>query len=200
MPDVNSPAQPNLPSMPSGVFYVNYFDGISDSKVRGLMGLCTEIISKVKPAHLYFALSSPGGSVAAGITLYNFLKALPVEISMHNIGSVDSIATVIFMAGARRYACKHSRFLFHGVALTFGKDQVVNSAQMNEHISGLEQDEGRIKELIAERSELNAGELDALFRQGETKDPAFALQKRIIDDIRDFSIPDGAQVVTANFQ
>jgi ATP-dependent Clp protease, protease subunit len=198
MPD--DPAQPNLPSIPSGVFYINYFDAITDSKVRALMALCTEIIGKVKPTNLYFGFSSPGGSVAAGVTLYNFLRALPVEISMHNVGSVDSIATVIFMAGGKRYACQHSRFLFHGVALTFGKDQVVNAAQMNEHLSGLEQDEGRIKELIAERSGLNPGELDALFRQGETKDPAFALQKRIIDDIRDFSIPNGAQIVTANFQ
>jgi ATP-dependent Clp protease protease subunit len=198
MPD--NPTQPNLPSIPSGVFYINYFDAISDSKVRGLMALCIEIISKVNPAHLYFAFSSPGGNVAAGITLYNFLKALPVEISMHNTGSVDSIATVIFMAGIKRYACKHSRFLFHGVTMPFLKDQVLNAAQMNECLSSLEQDEGRIKELIAERSELNAGELDTLFRQGETKDPAFALQKRIIDDIRDFSLPQGAQIVTANFQ
>lgn len=186
--------------MPSGVFYINYFDAITESKVRGLMALCTQILAQVKPAHLYIALSSPGGNVAAGITLYNFLKALPIEITMHNIGSVDSIATVIFMAGVKRYACQHSRFLFHGVVFGLPKDQNFNSAQMKEHLSSLEQDEGRIKELITEKSELTAGELDSLFRQGETKDPTFALQKRIIHDIRDFSIPEGAQVATASFQ
>src|SRR5258708_6267508 len=127
----DDPTQPNLPLIPSGVFYINYFDGISDAKVRGLMALCTDIVVKVNPEHLYFAFSSPGGSAAAGITLYNFLKALPVEISMHNTGSVDSVATVIFMAGSKRYACQHSRFLFHGVSMPFWKDQMVNAAQMN---------------------------------------------------------------------
>jgi len=68
-----------------------------------------------KPDVLYFLFSSNGGSVNAGIALYNFLRALPVEIIMHNTGSIDSIATVIFLAADKRYAALHSTFLFHGV-------------------------------------------------------------------------------------
>src|SRR6266536_1225344 len=92
--------QPSLPNIPTGVFYINYFDAITDGKVRGLMALCSEILAKVNPTPttLYFALSSPGGSVAAGITLYNLLRGLPVHIVMHNTVSVDSIATVIFVS------------------------------------------------------------------------------------------------------
>jgi ATP-dependent Clp protease protease subunit len=195
-----SEAQPTLPSMPSGIFYVNYFDQVTDSKVRALMALCVEILAKVKPAGLYFGLSSPGGNVAAGETLYNFLRSLPLEITMHNIGSVDSIATVIFLAGSQRFACPHSRFLFHGVSTIFNQQTTLSPVQVREILSGFEQDEARITELIVERSKLTASEMSELFRQGETKDPAFALQKGIIHDIRDFSLPPGAQVVTANFQ
>src|SRR5690349_6178558 len=119
---------------------------------------------------------------------------------MHNTGSVDSIATVIFCAGSRRYACAHSRFLFHGVATTFPQQAAINPTQIREILSSLEQDEARISELLVERSSLTAAEIAGLFRQGETKDPTFALQKGIIHDIRDFSIPPGAQLITANFQ
>jgi len=185
------------------VFYVNYFDAITDGKVRGLMALCADILAKVKPTPttLYFAISSPGGGVAAGVTLYNFLRALPVKIIMHNTGSIDSIATVIFLAAEERYACSHSRFLFHGVATgEMPAGTRLNRFQTREFLSGLEQDEGRIKELIVERSSITESEMARLFQQGETKNPAFALEKGIIHDIRDLTLPVGAQVVTANFQ
>jgi ATP-dependent Clp protease, protease subunit len=199
MPD---PAQPQLPGVPTGIFYINYFDAITDNKVRGLMALCSDILAKVKPTPttFYFAFSSPGGSIAAGITLYNFLKALPVELIMHNTGSVDSIATVIFLAGVKRYACLHSRFLFHGIGMDLPPGARLGTAQTRELLSGLDQDERRIKELVVERSKVTESEMVSLLQQGETKNPAFALEKGIIDDIRDFVLPVGAQCVTANFQ
>jgi ATP-dependent Clp protease, protease subunit len=200
---IASAIQPPLPSLPTGVFYINYFDAITDGKVRGLMALCSEVMAKVvpTPTTLYFALSSPGGSVAAGITLYNFLRGLPVKIIMHNTGSVDSISTVIFLAAEERYACSHSRFLFHGVATgEMPAGTRLNTFQTRECLSGLEQDEGRIKELIVERSKITESEMVRLLQQGETQNPTFALEKGIIHDIRDVSLPPGAQVVTANFQ
>jgi len=167
------------------------------------MALCADILAKVKPTPttFYFAISSPGGGVAAGVTLYNFLRALPVKIIMHNTGSIDSIATVIFLAANERYACSHSRFLFHGVATgEMPAGTRLNRFQTREFLSGLEQDEGRIKELIVERSSISESEMVRLLQQGETKNPAFALEKGIIHDIRDLTLPRGAQVVTANFQ
>ena len=109
-PTPSATEQP-LPNIPTGIFYINYFDEINDGKVRGLMALCADILAKVKPTPttFYFAISSPGGGVAAGMTFYNFLRALPVKIIMHNTGSIDSIATVIFLAASERYACSHSQ-------------------------------------------------------------------------------------------
>lgn len=200
-PPLSEQLNPKFPSVPQGTFYINFFDVINDVTVRGLMALCTDILAKAKPtpATLYFAFSSNGGSVAAGITLYNFLRALPVELIMHNAGSVNSIATAIFLAGSRRLACPHSSFLFHGVASGFSKDSRLTRTQLRERMSQLEQDEARIKELIVERSQLTESEILELFNQGETKDPAFALQKGVIEEIQKLSVPIGARMVTANF-
>jgi ATP-dependent protease ClpP protease subunit len=60
-------------------------------------------------------LSSPGGSVADGMAVYNFMMALPVHITTYNIGTVDSIGNVIFQAAKYRVAAPTSRFMFHGV-------------------------------------------------------------------------------------
>jgi ATP-dependent Clp protease protease subunit len=118
---------------------------------------------------------------------------------MHNVGSVDSIATVIFLAGTQRYACEHSRFLFHGISWTFAKDQALTTSQVREVLSGLAQSEELMRSLIVQRSKLTDSEMVNLLQQGETKDPAFALQKGIIDDIREFIVPAGAKLIITNF-
>jgi ATP-dependent protease ClpP protease subunit len=64
--------------------------------------------------HLHLLISTPGGSVMHGLTAYNFLRALPLKLTTHNIGNVDSIGNVIFLAGERRYACPHATFMFAG--------------------------------------------------------------------------------------
>jgi ATP-dependent Clp protease protease subunit len=144
--------------------------------------------------------SSNGGSVFAGITLYNFLRALPVEIVMHNIGSIDSIATVIFMAGDKRYAAKHSTFLFHGITMGFNQPTSLDKGKMKELLSGLEKDENKIAGIISDRSGLSEKEIRKLFLQGEAKDLAFALEKGIIQEVRDAAIPNNSAVISLNFQ
>ena len=147
---------------------------------------------------LYFLFSSPGGQVNAGIVLYNFLRALPVEIVMHNTGAVDSIGTVIFLAGAKRYAALHSTFLFHGVKSIFGANTQLSHVQLYEQLSMLKQDEGKIAGIIAERSQLTMRDIKKLFHQGESKDIAFAKDKGIIHEVKDAAIPKDAPFVTIN--
>ena len=66
-----------------------------------------------KEIHLLFA--STGGNVDAGISAYNVLRSLPIKLVTYN-GNVDSIATIIFLAGDERIAVPHATFMFHGVA------------------------------------------------------------------------------------
>jgi len=180
------------------IFYINYFDQIDAARVKALMGICTQIITQKKPDVLYFLFSSPGGQVDAGIALYNFLRSLPAQIVMHNTGAIDSVATVIFLAGERRYAAKHSSFLFHGVQMQFGKDSTAQPSHLKERLSRLESDESKITGIVAERSTLTEGEMRDLFREGQSKDVTFAIEKNIIHEIRDPKIPRGAEFASIN--
>jgi ATP-dependent protease ClpP protease subunit len=178
--------------------YINFFDGINEPKVKAFMGIISDIIARQKPKGLYFLFSSPGGSVNAGIVFYNFLRALPVEITMHNTGSVDSIGTVIFLAGSKRYAASNSSFLFHGVLQMFQASQALSHVQMVERLSILKEDENKIAGIVAARTHLTEKEVRELFHQGETKNAAFAKERGIIDDVVDPAIPSGAPFVTVN--
>lgn len=185
-------------SQPKKIFYVNYYDSINDVKVKAIMAIIANIITKEKPDTLYVLFSSAGGNVEPGVILYNYLRALPVEIIMHNTGSVDSIANVIFLSANTRYASPHSSFLFHGVNWNFNANTSVTRNQLAEYLSGLESLENKISGIVTERTRLSTEEVRTLFRQGESKDATYALDKGIVNEIRIPIIPRDALFVSFN--
>jgi ATP-dependent protease ClpP protease subunit len=64
---------------------------------------------------LTIAISSPGGAIVNGIAAYNALSSAQFLVSTHNMGNIDSIAIVLFLAVARRLTNSTSTFMFHGV-------------------------------------------------------------------------------------
>jgi ATP-dependent protease ClpP protease subunit len=179
-------------------FYINLFDGITMQKANAVMSMCADILGRHPTEALYFMISSPGGEVMAGITLYNYLKALPVKIIMHNTGSIDSIANVVFLAGDERYAAPGTSFHIHGITVGVGPGQAMNAATISELQSHLSQDENKVAALIAENCTLTEQEIRELFVRGESKNVGFAVEKGIIKEVRELRIPSGVPLVSLN--
>jgi ATP-dependent Clp protease protease subunit len=66
-----------------------------------------------KEIHIY--INSPGGSVTAGLAIYDTMQFVGSPISTICIGQASSMAAVLLAAGAKgqRYALPHSRMLLH---------------------------------------------------------------------------------------
>jgi ATP-dependent Clp protease, protease subunit len=176
--------------------YLVYHDEISLEKTKGLMEVCSQAM-QFTPDEIYFQFSSGGGSVDSAITLYNFLKSLPCEIVMHNTGSIDSAANIVFMAGNRRFAVAHTSFLFHGIGYGFG-DINVSKSQISEGLSVVTEAENKIAGILARHSNLTEAEVRQLFLEGESKSATFARDKGIISELKDVEIPAGAPLYTVN--
>ncbi|WP_443111164.1 ATP-dependent Clp protease proteolytic subunit [Altererythrobacter sp. C41] len=58
-------------------------------------------------------IGSHGGDVNAGITLYNFVRMLPIETHVHAFGVCESIAATVLLAGKRRTAAPAARITVH---------------------------------------------------------------------------------------
>jgi len=142
--------------------------------------------------HLYLLLNTPGGSVNLGIEIYNFLKALPVKVSTHNIGQVDSIGNVIFVAGEERFATPNSTFLFHGIA---GSWTNLSVPQAREALSQLENDEKRMTAILREHTDLGPRQLTEFYRQGRSVAPEEAMEKKIINKVKEVEISPTARRV-----
>lgn len=94
--------------------YVSFSAEINASTTESLIAAMTNLANQGVPK-VTLLLSTPGGAVMNGMNVYNVLRAMPFELTTHNVGNVDSIGNAIFLAGERRYAAPHSTFMFHGV-------------------------------------------------------------------------------------
>jgi len=187
-----------MPKKKKKVIYINYYDSIDQLRIKHLMAIITNVIAQEKPDTLYFIFSSNGGSVDAGVTFYNFLKSLPLEIVTHNVGSIDSIANVIFVAGDRRYSVPHATFLFHGVAVTLNGNHRLTLPQINEIRDRIHKDHNKIAGIICDNTSIIEKDLKRLFTQGETKNVSFALEKNIIHKVKPLKIPKDALLISIN--
>jgi ATP-dependent protease ClpP protease subunit len=62
---------------------------------------------------LTILFSSEGGSTDQSVSLYNFLRQLPVPVHMHAMGHIGSAALPLFLAADKRTAAKEARFFLH---------------------------------------------------------------------------------------
>jgi len=152
----------------------------------------------VKQVHLL--LSTPGGSVMHGITLYNTLRGLPIELTTHNVGNVDSIGAVIFLAGKRRYACAHSTFMFHGVAAGFEAKAMMPERMLIERLESVQADQKRIAAVIKAHTSIDEATVEGFFLKGVTLEAEAAKKNGLVDDIRDVQVPPGCPVLPLVFQ
>jgi len=186
----------NTPQKIGKTVYVYFYDDIDAGRVKTIMAILSNIVANEKPDTLYFLFASRGGQVDAGVTLYNFLKSLPAEIVMHNIGVINSIANVIFLSGSKRYAAPHSTFLFHGAAVQLNGN--LSLPQLNEIRDSPSKDQDTIAGIVCDNTKMQRKTIETLFLQGETKDVKFALEHGIIDEIKSPQMPKDAVFVSIN--
>ncbi|GBD98204.1 ATP-dependent Clp protease proteolytic subunit 1 [bacterium BMS3Abin07] len=185
---------------PQKTIYINFFDGIDQTKVNKFIQFTVDAINQHNPTEIYYLISSNGGDVDSGFTLYNFLVSLQgkMTITMHNTGTIDSMANVIFLAGQKRYAAPNASFLYHGIVMNFNAGGYGRTI-LKEHLSRLDGMEKRMAETISKNSKLTKEELKKFFQQGEGKDVEFALSKDVIHEIKIPSIPQGAIHLAMSF-
>jgi len=147
---------------------------------------------------IYLMLSTPGGSTAHGITIYNTLRALPVELTTHNTGQVNSIGNVIYLAGEIRYACPVSSFMFHGVGFDIEKTRL-EEKHLVEKLDSLRSDQGLLTDIIDERTDINAQEAGDLFLHMAFMNPQEAQSRGFVHEIRDPQVPQGARFLQLVF-
>ncbi|GAC1627700.1 MAG: ATP-dependent Clp endopeptidase proteolytic subunit ClpP [Ktedonobacteraceae bacterium] len=86
-------------------------DGMANLIVAQLLFLAAE--NKNREINMY--INSPGGSVYAGMGIYDTMRVLPCPIATTCVGYAASFGTILLMAGdhGKRYSMPHSRIHIH---------------------------------------------------------------------------------------
>jgi ATP-dependent Clp protease protease subunit len=83
-----------------------------------------------------FYINSPGGSVSAGLAIYDCMQIIKPDVATICIGQAASMGAVLLAGGAagKRYCLKHSRVMIHQVSAGFQgttADINVQAAEIN---------------------------------------------------------------------
>ncbi|MBN6186568.1 ATP-dependent Clp endopeptidase proteolytic subunit ClpP [Aneurinibacillus sp. BA2021] len=86
-------------------------DQVANAVVAQLLFLAAE--DPDKDIHLY--INSPGGSITAGMAIYDTMQFIKPDVSTICIGMAASMGSFLLMAGAKgkRYALPHSEVMIH---------------------------------------------------------------------------------------
>lgn len=99
-------------------------DGIANAIVAYMLYLDSE--DNTKPIYLY--INSPGGSVTAGMAIYDTMQYIKSEVVTICVGLAASMGAFLLNAGAKgkRLALPHSRIMIHQPSGGVGRSQATD--------------------------------------------------------------------------
>ena len=118
-------------------FFIDYqiddnYDLVELGKVIVQMNMEERDIPKEELAPIYLYIFSYGGDLDQGLGFCDLIMSSRIPIVTISMGITMSAAFLIFLAGQRRYAFKHSQMLVHsGFANIQGTAEQIDEAQKN---------------------------------------------------------------------
>lgn len=168
--------------------FIHFTGPINSATCGSLIETCSKAIQQ-DASQIVVTLATMGGECSYGFAMYNFLRALPVPVHTHNLGTVESMGNIIFLAGSRRTACHHSKFLFH--PFHWNLHGSVDHTRMSEYAMSLDYDLAAYARIVAERTQGAAEALDiGKYLQSAPRivNPEEAITAGLIDEILDVRI------------
>lgn len=96
--------------------------------------LFLELENRESDIHIY--INSPGGSVTAGLAIYDTIQHLQPDVCTYSIGQTASMGTILLGAGAKgkRFSLPNSRIMIHqpwGGASGTAEDITIRAKEIN---------------------------------------------------------------------
>lgn len=174
------------------VHVINFTAPINSSTCGQLIRKCSEAVQQ-DASELIVRIATMGGECSYGFTMFNFLMSLPVPVNTHNLGTVESMGNILFLAGRRRTACHHSKFLFHPFHWTLHGS--VDHSRMSEYAMSLDYDLELYTRVVQERTEGANETMDVrnyLTAAPRILNPREAIETGLIHAVEDVKLPKDA--------
>lgn len=155
-------------------------DDVANSIIAQMFFL--EMENPEKDIHLY--INSPGGSVTAGLAIYDIMQFVKCEVSTYCIGLAASMGSLLLAAGAagKRYALPHSRIMVHQPLIAGGglSGQVTD---IEIHAREMINTKKKLTEIYAKHTGKDYDTLARIMERDFFMSPNEALEYGIVDQV-----------------
>lgn len=144
-----------------------------------------------QPINMY--INSPGGSVYAGLAIYDAMQMIPNQVSTTAVGATASMGTVLLAAGAKgkRFALPHATVHMHpagGGAQGYTEDMRISYRE-------LERVQTQLFHLVGKHTGHTWKEIEEDFRRDRFMNALDAKEYGLVDDV----LGDTSDVVVVDF-
>jgi ATP-dependent protease ClpP protease subunit len=120
--------------------YVDFYSPIDYSSVSFLQKCVGDFIKAQGITKLHLFLSVPEGIVRESLSMYDFLKGLPIEVNTYSCNRLNTASIIAFCAGKNRYSMSNASFLFSPVIYTVENKATFEISRLKSIVNELERD------------------------------------------------------------
>ncbi len=89
--------------------------GVNDEVANSIVAQMLFLQSDDPKADIHFYINSPGGSVSAGLAIYDTMQFITCDVATYCLGQAASMGAILLTAGTakKRYALPNARIMIH---------------------------------------------------------------------------------------
>ena len=173
------------------VIYGTFSGQINQENVQRMINGITSVMGTV--THLHVLFNSGGGFIGDGICLYNFFRALTIDLTLYNGGTVASIATVAFLGAKYRRTSKHGTFMIHRA---HNSPQQATASKLEDIARSLRIDDARIEAILRDHIKLEEKQWKDLNYENLTFNAEDSVKIGFAQAVEEFMPPPGSKIFT----
>lgn len=158
-------------------------DQVSDSTASIITSQLLFLESENPDADIHFYINSPGGSITAGMAIYDTMQYIKPDVSTICLGLAASMGSFLLAAGApgKRYALPNSEILIHQPSVHGGFQGQATDIRI--HTEWLLKTKNKINKIYSEKTKKPIGEIERDMERDYFMSAQEALSYGIIDKI-----------------
>ncbi|MGB6045883.1 MAG: ATP-dependent Clp protease proteolytic subunit [Pirellulales bacterium] len=155
--------------------------GVNDEVANAIVAQMLFLQSDDAKADVHIYINSPGGSVSAGLAIYDTMQLISCEVATYCVGQCASMGAVLLAAGTagKRNALPNSRIMIHQPLA--GMEGT--AADIMIHAKEFKKTKDRLNKILLKHTGQPLDKIEADTDRDRFMDPEEALEYKLIDRI-----------------
>jgi ATP-dependent Clp protease protease subunit len=155
--------------------------GVNDDVANSLVAQLLFLQSDDSKSDIHLYINSPGGSVTAGMAIYDTMQFVTCDVATYCIGQAASMGAVLLAAGAKgkRFSLPNSRIMIHQPSA--GMEGTAEDIMI--HAAEYKKTKEKLNRILIEHTGQSMEQIEADTDRDKFMSPNEALEYRLIDRV-----------------